>query len=59
MLFIRRVSFFSTSKEIHAHRNSFSNITEHIIKCTDKKLYKIPEHPLGILKSQIESYYTP
>ena len=59
MIFIRRVAAFSTSKEIYAQKNAFSNITDHIIKCSDKKLYALPQHPLGILKAEIERFYKP
>lgn len=51
-------SFFSTSKEIERLATPYSNVTDKIKNLTDKKLYKNKDHPLGILTTKIQSFFS-
>ena len=47
----------SVREEILALKNGYGNVPEKILELTDRKLYQNPQHPLGILATQLGDFF--
>ncbi|EGR27575.1 phenylalanine-tRNA probable, putative [Ichthyophthirius multifiliis] len=60
--FLRRYYFFSTfqkqiQREILSKKTPYGNVTEKIISLAGQELHKKPNHPLGIMRYKLQSFF--
>ena len=58
MLLKKAFRWFSISKNILKTKTEYSNIKPQILDLIDRKIYKIPNHPINSLYNLLEKFYT-